>query len=58
MKDQTFKCQDCGQQFAWTADEQAYYAKKNLAQPKHCLICRGKYVAKQRDLDKYKKPTK
>lgn len=54
-KDITISCQDCGQEFAFTAGEQEFYASKNLPTPKYCLICRGKYGALERDAGKFGK---
>lgn len=54
-KDKVIVCQDCGQEFAFTADEQEFYVAKKLAEPKYCMVCRGKYAARERDLGQYKK---
>jgi hypothetical protein len=54
-KDITITCKDCGQEFAFTAGEQEFYASKNLPDPEYCLICRGKYKAMQKDAGKYGK---
>ena len=54
-QDKTILCADCGQEFAFTAGEQEFYASKNLPEPKYCLICRGKYEAQKRDLERFKK---
>ena len=57
-QDKTIKCADCGQEFAFTAGEQEFYASKELEDPKYCMICRGKYKAMGKDAAKYgrKKP--
>jgi hypothetical protein len=47
--DLTLKCQDCGNEFIWTQDDQEFYRRKNLSAPKHCLICRAKHKAQLRD---------
>lgn len=49
FKDQTRKCQDCAQEFAWTADEQEYYQLNNLKPPLRCPMCRAAYKAAQED---------
>ncbi|MBM3209087.1 zinc-binding protein [Candidatus Shapirobacteria bacterium] len=39
--DQTLKCRDCGQDFAWTADEQEFYKSKGFDNaPVRCPACR------------------
>lgn len=55
--DITITCQDCGQDFAWTAGEQEFYQKKDLDQPKYCLICRGKYKAMKKDAQSFGRQT-
>ena len=57
-QDLTLTCADCSQQFAFTTGEQEYYKQKGLEDPKHCLICRGKYKAMQKDKSQYKKLSK
>lgn len=47
--DQIIICENCGQQFAWTAGEQEFYASKGLPQPQYCLICRGIMQAREKD---------
>jgi CxxC-x17-CxxC domain-containing protein len=40
-QDKTLACQDCGQSFTFSADDQAYHAEKGYTnEPKRCLICR------------------
>ncbi len=41
MKDTTLICQNCGNEFVFSADEQAFYASKGLEAPKYCPICRS-----------------
>ena len=38
--DQYITCVDCGDEFTWTAGEQAFFASKGLAPPKRCKPCR------------------
>lgn len=40
-EDQTLKCEDCGQEFIFSAGEQEFYAQKGLVNiPKRCPSCR------------------
>ena len=39
-QDKVIKCEHCGQNFAWTVDEQKFFASKSLDEPKRCMICR------------------
>ncbi len=42
-KDKTIKCVDCGEEFTFTAGEQAFYAEKGFTnEPKRCKACREK----------------
>lgn len=54
-KDITLTCEDCGQEFAWTAGEQEFYESKGLDEPKYCMICRGVRAARERDLARFGK---
>lgn len=41
MQDKTLKCQDCGQEFVFTAGEQEFYQQKGFqSEPKRCPECR------------------
>ena len=51
--DKTISCEECGMEFAFTAGEQEFYAKKKLPDPQYCLICRGKFQAMKKDANKY-----
>ncbi len=42
MEDIKIKCQDCGESFTFTANEQRFYEEKNLIPPKRCRFCRQK----------------
>jgi Zn-dependent protease with chaperone function len=33
-------CRDCGDEFAWSTGEQAFYEQRQLSRPKHCSSCR------------------
>ena len=42
-EDQRIKCVDCGEEFLFTAGEQAFYASKNLMNPpSRCPTCRAR----------------
>ena len=42
-KDKVIKCTDCGEEFIFTAGEQAFYAEKGFNnEPKRCKPCREK----------------
>ena len=40
MKDEIFKCCECGETFVWNIGEQRFYASKGLTPPKRCPACR------------------
>lgn len=40
--DQQIKCKDCGQEFLFTVEEQAFYQEKKFTPPKRCRPCRQK----------------
>jgi len=43
MEDKTLICQDCGQEFVFTAGEQEFYKEKGFDnEPKRCKECRDK----------------
>lgn len=42
-------CRNCGNEFVWSQEEQDLYAKRRLAEPEYCPICRGMMEAKSRD---------
>ena len=43
FQDETIVCLDCGQEFTFTAGEQAFYKEKGLQnKPKRCSTCRMK----------------
>jgi CxxC-x17-CxxC domain-containing protein len=40
-EDRTLTCQDCNQQFTFSADDQSYHAMKGFTnEPKRCQTCR------------------
>ena len=41
FEDKTLVCQDCGNEFVFTAGEQEFYKEKGLDnEPKRCVECR------------------
>ena len=41
MQDKTLTCNDCGQQFTFTASEQEFFAQKGFNEPSRCPSCRA-----------------
>ena len=40
-QDKSIRCADCGQEFAFTASEQQFFAEKGFTnEPKRCPTCR------------------
>ena len=52
MSDQTLTCRDCGQEFTYTAGEQAFYTERGFSEPKRCPTCRSQRKA-QRSTGEY-----
>jgi endogenous inhibitor of DNA gyrase (YacG/DUF329 family) len=42
-------CENCGNNFVWSEEEQELYAQRGLEPPVHCPICRGIIEARSRD---------
>ena len=43
FKDITIRCGECGENFIWTAQEQAFFKERGLEnQPTRCIDCRKK----------------
>ena len=40
MEDKIIKCQDCGQEFVFTVNDQKFYEEKGFTPPKRCKACR------------------
>jgi len=38
--DKNLTCQDCGQSFTFSADDQEFFATKGYSEPKRCPSCR------------------
>lgn len=47
--DRTLTCQDCNQQFTFTASEQDFYAEKGFSEPRRCPTCRAARKAQRGD---------
>ena len=41
MSDRTLTCRDCGQEFTFTAGEQAFYTERGFSEPQRCPSCRS-----------------
>lgn len=39
--DKTLVCQDCGQSFNFSEDDQRYHSEKGYSEPKRCPSCRA-----------------
>jgi CxxC-x17-CxxC domain-containing protein len=39
--DKMLTCADCGQEFAFTASEQAFFAERQFSEPRRCPSCRA-----------------
>ena len=47
--DKTLICSDCGQEFAFTASEQQFYADRQFSEPRRCPSCRASRKAARGD---------
>jgi CxxC-x17-CxxC domain-containing protein len=47
MDDKNLTCQDCGEEFLFSADEQQFYETKGFTDPKRCKDCRQKMKAQR-----------
>ena len=55
FEDKTLVCQDCGNEFVFTAGEQAFYKEKGLDnEPKRCQECRNKRKATRTNIQENK----
>lgn len=48
MSDRTLTCRDCGQEFVFTAGEQAFYSERGYSDPQRCPSCRATRKAQRR----------
>jgi len=39
--DKILRCEDCGQDFTFTASEQEFYASRDFSEPRRCSSCRA-----------------
>jgi CxxC-x17-CxxC domain-containing protein len=39
--DKTLVCQDCSQEFVFSASEQAFFAERQFSEPRRCPACRA-----------------
>ena len=42
MSDRVVVCRDCGEEFTFTAGEQAFYQERGFSEPTRCKNCRDK----------------
>lgn len=42
MEDKNLICEDCNQEFVFTASEQEFFQEKGFSAPKRCKACREK----------------
>jgi CxxC-x17-CxxC domain-containing protein len=47
--ERTLTCQDCGQEFAFSAEDQEFFASKGYTDPKRCPACRQARKAERGD---------
>jgi CxxC-x17-CxxC domain-containing protein len=47
--DKTLTCQDCGQSFTFSADDQEFFSSKGYTEPKRCPSCRQARKAERGD---------
>ena len=45
--DRTIQCRDCGQDFVFTAGEQAFYQERGFSEPQRCSACRSARKSQQ-----------
>jgi CxxC-x17-CxxC domain-containing protein len=47
--DKTLVCADCGQEFIFSASEQAFFAERQFSEPRRCPSCRAARKAARGD---------
>ncbi len=47
--DKTLVCADCGQEFIFSASEQAFFAERQFSEPRRCPSCRAARKASRGD---------
>ena len=58
MESKILKCKICGNEFEWSADEQAFYADRKLVEPKRCPDCRSRRKSDKKTIAKLEKRIK
>jgi hypothetical protein len=48
MEDKILVCEQCGNEFVWSKEEQKVYELRDLGRPKYCAICRGMMEAEKK----------
>ena len=49
MEDKKLVCEDCKEEFVFTASEQEFYQEKGFSEPKRCKVCRDKRKQEKRN---------
>ena len=52
------KCENCGNSFVWSEEEQVLYQQRGLPAPVNCPICRGIIEARSRDKNRVRMENK
>jgi CxxC-x17-CxxC domain-containing protein len=47
LTDKSITCRDCGQEFTFTAGEQAFYQERGYSEPQRCASCRAERKAQR-----------
>ncbi|RZN14186.1 MAG: cytochrome C551 [Methanosarcinales archaeon] len=55
MEDKTLTCQDCSEEFIFTAGEQEFFEEKGFDEPKRCKECRDKKKAEKRSRGSFRR---
>jgi len=58
MEDKTLVCEQCGNEFVWSKEEQKTYKLRGLECPKYCAICRGMREAEKKQFGAFGKNPK
>jgi CxxC-x17-CxxC domain-containing protein len=53
MEDKTLTCNDCGQEFTFTASEQEFFVQKGFSTPIRCSSCRAARKAQRQGGSSY-----
>lgn len=52
MEDIKIKCQDCGNEFNFSVNEQKFYKEQGYAFPKRCKFCRNARTLRRNKINK------